>query len=58
MHKEYRPSTTVQYEQYVYYNEITKWKDRMEKCCYKLGINNNNLISHAVSCSSSLYIYI
>ena len=24
MYKEYRPSTTVQYEQYIHYNEIEK----------------------------------
>ena len=28
MYKEYRPSAPIQYEQYMYYNEITKWKGR------------------------------
>ena len=31
MYKEYRPSTTVEYEQYMYYNEITKWKGKRMK---------------------------
>ena len=30
MYKEYRPSTTVQYERYMNYND-TKWKDRTMK---------------------------
>ena len=41
MYKEYRSLATVQYEWYMYYNEITKWKDRrMDLIYYKLRDKN------------------